>query len=160
MSKGEGPPPIEPRDLLITCLHIVTWQIKNEIPLLSRGLQLPNLTEWWLMTRGGATTQKTAWTFHNVLTWGHVAYKKQYISTSTITPATRLDRVVAYDKGSPPKGSCDMFTCGHVTNKKICLFLRGLQQPNLTRWCLLTRGYYPKCYMNLSLRCHLESLNK
>ena len=38
-------------NLLITCTHQITWQIKNVIYQLPWGLGLPNLTGWRLMRR-------------------------------------------------------------------------------------------------------------
>ena len=117
VSKGEGSPPIEGRDPSIASLHVLTWQMKNEISQLSRDLWPPNLTGWWLMTRCRAATQKAAWNFHYVFSRGHVANKTQHISTSTLTAIIRLDRIVAYDKGSSPKESCDI--CSRVFKLQI-----------------------------------------
>ena len=37
-------------------------------------------------------------TLEQIVTYGHVTYKKQYISPSKRPIATQVDRVVAYDK--------------------------------------------------------------
>ena len=51
--------------------HVVTWQIKNVVSLLSQGLWIPNLTGWWLMMGGPHSQNHVAIPYR-----GHVIIKK------------------------------------------------------------------------------------
>ena len=51
---------------------------------------------WW-----GTTNHKVTRFFDHALTWGHVTNEKRYIFPSARPLATKLDRVIAYKKGSP-----------------------------------------------------------
>lgn len=60
---------------------------------------------------------------------------------------TNPDRVVAYDKGSPPTALCDtnyVFTCGDVKNKKQYI---STSKRNLKWWWFMIRGEHPQIHV-------------
>ena len=52
----------------------------------------------------------------HVVTWGQVTNKKRFISISMIPYPTKLEMVMAYEKGSPP--TIVAWKNSHVTSKK------------------------------------------
>ena len=123
----EGPPPIKSQDPLITWSHLVTGQIKKDISLLSSGSQPPNLTGWWLMTRG-------QYTKHYIALWVRGDVKCQRISRPRTPTATKLDRVEV----------CDERTTHRVKKNSMILWSRGHVSP--CTWRMRTNiSPHPQC---------------
>ena len=74
---------IESNNLFITWSHEVTWQMKNVINSLSRGLSLTNFTEGWLMIRSRLFNHKATYSFDHVVKWVQVDNESRYVFTST-----------------------------------------------------------------------------
>ena len=112
----------------ITCSRDFTWQIKNVIFLLSRGLWPLNMTRQWLMRRGhhprwshdiisttpmaiklekmlGCITHRVTWFFDQVILCSLKTNKKRFVSSATSPPYTTRERVVIFDIRLPHKKS-------------------------------------------------------
>ena len=91
----------------------------------------PNLIGWWLMIK--AIKYKITCLFDYVVTAGHVKNGK-HISTSMGPMTTKLDRIMAYEKGSP------LTVATWRIKNFIPLSPRTLWLPNMTRWWFMIRG--------------------
>lgn len=85
-------------NLFVMLTHQVICQRKDIIPAIPRDLWSPNLTGWWLMVRSHKLQSCLS---DKVVTWGHATNKKRFISTFVRLLVTKLDRVIAFEKGLP-----------------------------------------------------------
>ena len=76
--------------------------------------------------------------FAHLVTWVYVTNKIIYISISTRRYSTKLEMVMAYEKGSPP--TMVTWHNSRVTNKKSYVS----RPPNSTRWQLIVLGHHAK----------------
>ena len=64
----------------------------------------------------GTTTKNVAWWFDHVLIWVQMVNQIQYVSTSTTSTITKLDRLVDYDmiRGYCIESDMILWSCSHV----------------------------------------------
>lgn len=107
------------------------------------------------MYRSGAATSKATLTFDNIVSRGHMAHKKQYISAFSMPVASKLIyEAVVYDKVPPQEKSHDSLISWsrEVTRqieRDISLHLRHPGTPNLTESWLIIRNHHPKSHLTL-----------
>ena len=84
-------------------------------------------------TYGHRTWQ--TWPYNHVITWSHVTNKKRYISTSTRTMTSKLNKGEVYSKGPLSIESCDAlitWSSYHVTDEK--RYISTSERPMATKF--------------------------
>ena len=103
----------------------------------------PNLAGWWFVIRNCKLRSPMS-----MVMWGHMKNENSYlISVSMRSVATKSDRMIAYEKDSPP--IIVAWQNGHMTSKNF--FQIGSWLPNMTRWWFVISSYRAQSHMILWL---------
>ena len=103
----------------------------------------PNLAGWWFVIRNCKLRSPMS-----MVMWGHMKNENSYlISVSMRSVATKSDRMIAYEKESPP--IIVAWQNDHMTSKNF--FQIGSWLPNMTRWWFIISSYRAQSHMILWL---------
>ena len=103
----------------------------------------PNLAGWWFVIRNCKLRSPMS-----MVMWGHMKNENSYlISVSMRSVATKSDRMIAYEKESPP--IIVAWQNSHMTSKNF--FQIGSWLPNMTRWWFIISSYRAQSHMILWL---------
>ena len=97
----------------------------------------------------GTTIKNVAWRFDHVLIWVQMVNQIQYVSTSTTSTITKLDRLVDYDmiRGYCIESDMIIWSYSHVRShdkwKAIYFLIHNAYDHKLSREWPMIRGYHP-----------------